>query len=409
MFQGTGKFRPGKDKVHYALAVYGDEEHRAVQKSLKEGWLGLGKYTEEFEKKFAALVGKKYGVILTSGSAANLLALEILRLPYGAEVITPACTFSTTFSTIIKNHLIPVVADSEIGTYNLDLRNLPNMLSQKTCAILVPHTVGSVNDMVTLQSFAKKHKLYLIDDSCDTIGSRFGGKPTGAYSDLTTNSFYASHHITAAGGGGMLTMNDPALRNHALAHRDWGRGGNNAEDLKSRFQFNLDGIPYDGKYTYTAVGYNLKPVELQSAFALAQLKKLPKFNKIRERNFNSLYKFFEGYQDFFILPASHPKAESSWLAFPLTLKDNVPFSRHDLLHFLESNNIQTRLLFAGNILRHPAYKNVPHRVVGTLANADKIMRDSFLIGMNHGLTPAHIDYMKDKFSEFLKKYPMHRV
>src|SRR3989344_553118 len=398
------KFRPGKDKVYYAQAVYGDEEIEAVVQCLKEGWLGMGKYVAEFQDKVAKIFGKQYGVVVNSGSSANYAALKALNLPVGSEVITPACTFATTFSTIVLNNLLPVVADSDLGTYNLDLSKLEAMLSNKTRAVIVPHTLGNLNDMATLSKFCKKHNLYLIEDSCDTIGGQFSGQPTGVWSDITTASFYASHHITAAGGGGIVCINDSELARHVYAYREWGRAAqHDSEELDFRFTAEHTGVHYDKKFTYTHMGHNLKPVEVMFAFGLVQLKKLPEVVETRRKFFESLLNFFKNYEEYFILPEEHPDAKVTWLAFPLTIRDGAPFERFELLKFLEDRNIQTRLLFAGNILRHPAYKNVPCRVVGDLTNADKIMRDSLVIGAHQGMTAEMVDYVKVTFEEFLKK------
>lgn len=405
VYNKSAKFVPGRDKIWYAQAVYGDEEIAAVVECLKQGWLGMGKYVFEFEKKVAEIFGKKYGAVVNSGSTANLVALKILDLPRGSEVITPACTFPTTYSTILLNDLIPVVADSEIGAYNLNLSNLERMLSEKTRAIIVPHTLGNLNDMGRLSEFCRQHKLRLVEDSCDTIGGKFGGKPTGAYSDVTTSSFYASHHITAGGGGGIVCVSEPELARHAYGYREWGRAAlTDSEDLDDRFTDEITGILYDKKFTYTHTGYNLKPVEMMFAFGLMQLKKLDEVIKIRKNVFGALLEFFKGYEEHFVLPKEHPKAEVTWLAFPLTIKDGVSFERFELIKFLEEHNIQTRLLFAGNVLRHPAYKNAPHRVVGNLTNADKIMRDSLVIGAHHGMTMEMVNYIKEVFRSFLNKH-----
>ncbi len=405
VYNKSATFSPGKDKVYYAQAVYGDEEIAAVVKCLKEGWLGMGKYVAEFEAKVAKIFGHKHGVVVNSGSSADLLALKIFDFPPGSEVITPACTFATTFSAIVINGLVPVVGDSELGSYNLDLRNLEKMLSKKTRAVIVPHTLGNLNDMETLSSFCKKHNLRLVEDSCDTIGGNFNGRPTGSYSDVTTSSFYASHHVTAGGGGGIVCFSDRELSQHAYAFREWGRAAlNDSERLEDRFTDKLTGIHYDKKFTYTHMGYNLKPVEMMFAFGLVQLERLKETIRLRRQVFNDLVDFFSGYEDLFIVPKEHPKAEVTWLALPLTIKDGAPFKRFELIKFLEDRNVQTRLLFAGNILRHPAYKNVPHRVVGSLKNADKIMEDSFAIGAHQAMTPEVVDYVKGVFREFLRKY-----
>lgn len=398
-------FKPGIDKVYYSQAVYDEKEIEAVLKCLKEGWLGLGKYTKEFENKIAKLFGKKIGVITNSGSSANLLTFHILELPIGSEVITPACTFATTCSEIIHHRLMPVFGDSVLGNYNMDLNLLDKMISKKTKAIILPHILGNLNDMVTLRKFCDEYNLYLIDDSCDTHGSKLEGKPTGFWSDITTTSFYASHHITAAGGGGMICLDDKMLHKKACQARDWGRVlEEDTEDFEIRFSAQLDGIPYDGKFLYERIGYNFKPVEIMSAFGLVQLKKLPEFNKCRKYNFERLFKFFKNYEDFFILPSSLTKSEVYWLAFPLTIKDKAPFNRLDIVTWLEKHNIQTRPLFVGNILRQPAFRNIPHRIIGNLNNADKIMRDTFVIGCHHGLTDKMLDYVFEVANSFFKKF-----
>ncbi len=402
IFNAKKTFTPGKDKIYYAQASYGKDEINAVVKCLQEGWLGMGKYVAEFEQKVSGIFGHTHGLVVNSGSSADYLAFKVLGLPEGSEVITPACTFPTTYSAILLSGLVPVVGDSELGSYNLDLKNLEKMLSPKTRAVMIPHTLGNLNDMEVLSAFCKKHNLYLVEDSCDTIGGTFNGKPMGAYSDMTTSSFYASHITTAGGGGGILCMSKPEFWRTAYAFREWGRAAlDNNEEISQRFTTELTGISYDRKFTYTHMGHNLKPVEMMFAFGLVQLKKLNKFLAMRRKVFDGLCDFFKGYENYFILPKEHPKAKVAWLAFPLTLKDNVPFTRLELVSYLEAANIQTRLLFAGNILRQPGYKDTPRRVVGTLANADKIMRDSFVIGAHQCITPKMLRYVKETFKKFL--------
>lgn len=396
----------GKDRIHYCQAVYGNEEIEAVVKSLKSGMLGPGPITAEFEDKIAHLFGKKYGLFVNSGSSANLVAVEIANLPKGAEVITQACTFPTTLSAIIINGLTPVFIDSEIGTYNIDVNKIEEAVSHKTKAIFISHALGNLNHMPKIQKLCQKYKLLFIEDSCDTIGGKFAGKPTGCWSDITTTSFYAPHHMTAAGAGGMVTTNDKLLRREANIFRDWGRALPEYDDLniKKRLSYKIDNVNYDGKFTFLKMGYNFKPIELQAAFGLVQLKKLAKFNRIRARNFGRLYRFFQNYEEHFILPKSHTQAEVYWLAFPLTIRKKSPIIRRDLLIYLEEHNIQTRLVFAGNILHHIPYKNTPHRVFGKLTNADIIMHQSFLIGCHHGLTSEMVDYVCETFEKYFKRY-----
>lgn len=401
----ANKFIAGKDKVYYAKAMYGDEEIEAVVACLKKGGLGSGELTKQFEKKIADLFGQKYGLSVNSGSSGIFLALKAAEFPEGAEVITPACTFSTTFSSIILNNYVPVVGDSVIGSYNLDLNNLEKLVSPKTKAILAPHVLGNIQDMQRLSSFCKRNNLLFIEDSCDTIGGSFDGKYTGTYSDVAISSFSAPHIITAGGGSGVITTSNEALKKNAYAYRENGKAIEiESEEIADRFTDEFTDVLYDKKFTYTQLGFNLRPVEMMFAFGLEQLKRLSEFIEIRKRNFNELYNFFKEYQDYFILPEVHPKADPVWLAFPLTIAEGAPFSRFDVIQFLEEKNIQTRMLLAGNILRHPGYKKIYYRTIGNLENADRIMKDSFVIGCHQGITSEMVDYVKNTFYDFLKKF-----
>lgn len=399
------KFKPGEDWVTYTRAVYGQAEIDAVVKALKEDWIGNGKYTEEFEKKVAALFGKKYGLFVNSGSSANMLALELLDFPAGSEVITPALTFGTTISPIVMKNLVPVIVDSKLGTYNIDVDKVEEAITFKTVAIMVPHAAGSLNDMVRLREMCDKYRLKLIEDSCDTQGSRLHGKPTGVWSDITTTSFYASHNMTAGGGGGMIMTDDETMIRRAKMFRDWGRALPEYFDqtFEDRYSVKVDGIDYDGKFTFQELGYNMKGVEMQAAFGLVQLERLPEFNRIRSSNFNKMYRFFKRYEHVFILPEELPGAEGYWLSFPLTIRESSGIDRKDLLRYLEQHKIQTRLLFAGNILRHPAYKGKDYniRVVGSLENSDQVMKNTFLFAAHHGLDDDQIEYLTHTIAKFL--------
>ena len=398
-------FVPGRDCVFYTRAVYDEEEIAAVVQCLRDGWLGPGALTESFENQIAALFGKRYGLMVNSGSSANLIAMEIAHLPPGSEVIAQACTFPTTLNPIIMKGCIPVFVDSKVGTYNLDVDQLEAAISPQTKAIFISHAVGSINDMERIRAICDRYRLLFLEDSCDTHGSLFDGKPTGCWSDITTTSFYASHNITAGGGGGMVMVNDNALIREAKIYRDWGRAlpENNDEDMEQRFSFRLNDTDYDGKFYYLRMGYNFTPVEMQAAFGLVQLKKLPYFNTIRARNFNRLYQFLSRYPEHFILPESHPKATGYWLAFPVTLRETSPIVRRDFLTYLERNKIQTRLLFAGNVRYHEPYQHIPCRVHGTLTGADTIMRRTFLIGCHHGLTEEMLTYMEHIIAQYIER------
>ncbi len=398
-------FRPGEDQIFYTKPVYGKEEIHAVMEALENGWLGNGKLTEEFERQVAALFGKKHGLFVNSGSSANLLATEVLDLPPGSEIITQACTFPATANQIIRLGYTPVFVDAIVGNYNIDVDQIEEAISERARAICISHIFGNINDMERVQAIARKYNLVFIEDSCDTHGSLYKGKPPGLWSDITTTSFYATHNITAAGGGGMVMANDPALLHQAKIIRDWGRAipeSSMDEGVHERFSLQLAGVDYDGKFLYPRIGHNLKALEIQAAFGLEQLKKLEHFNIIRKRNVARLKEFFSRYQQYFILPQVLPEAEVAWLAFPLTIRHDAPFVRKDLVMYLEQNKIQTRPLFTGNLLRHPGYRNIPHRRIGELKNADYILRHSFVIGCHHGLTDAMIDYVTETVERFLK-------
>lgn len=393
-------------KILYAQAVYGKEEKQAVLKSLDNEWLASGPLVEQFEIKIAKLFGKKYGVAVNSGSSANLLAIRALNLPKGSEVITPTCTFATSVSEIVNNNLTPVFVDSVIGRYTIDEDLVEQAITNQTSAILVPQLIGGVADMKRLAKIAKKHKLYLIDDSCDTLAPYFGEKTVASYAEVTTTSFYGSHIITACGIGGMVLTDSEKIRDRVITLRDWGRIGNDQEEFSKRFDYKIDNIPYDAKFLYSEFGYNLKMNEVCAAFGLEQLKRLPKFLKIRRENFNKLNAFFGSYSNYFDLPYTLKGVTTNWLAFPLCVKPNAPFKRYDLLEYLEKNGIQTRVIFSGNITRHPVYKNNNYSWRGpkSFPIADYIMANGFLIGCHQGMGQVDIDYIFKTCEQFFKRY-----
>jgi len=391
-------------RILYAEAVFGEEEKQAVLRSMDNKWLASGPLVKEFEGKVAKLFGKKYGIAVNSGSSADLLAIQSLHFPKGAEVITPACTFSTTVSSIIHNNLVPVFVDTVIGRYTIDEDLVEKAITKKTKIIFVPQLVGGVCDMARLRKIADKHKLILIDDSCDTFAPYFNSKTAASYSDLTTTSFYGSHIITALGFGGMVLVDDEKLRDRIYTLRDWGRVGNDKEAFEKRFNFSIDEIPYDAKFLYSELGYNLKMNEAGAAFGLVQLKRLGGFLKKRTHNFKKLKQFFSKYKKWFVLPYLLRRAETNWLAFPLTVRKNAPFTRYDFLKHLESRGIQTRVLFSGNIVRHPVYKDIKFKVSGSLKNADAIMASSLLLGCHQALTDKDILYVQQASEEFFEKY-----
>ncbi len=391
-------------KVLYAQAVYGEEEKKAVLASLDNKWLASGPLVKQFEEKIAKLFGKKYGIAVNSGSSANLLLLGSLGLPKGSEIITPAMTFATTVAPIIQNGFIPVFVDCLLGRNTIDEDLVEGAISRKTKAIMVPHLIGGVVDLRKLREIAEKYKLFIIEDSCDTLAPSLGNKQSASYADATTTSFYGSHIITALGMGGMILTDSEAIRDSVITKRDWGRVGNDSEAFEKRFDFTIDSIPYDGKFLYGELGYNMKLNEAAAAFGLEQLKRLSKFLQLRERNFTILTAYFAKYEKWFYLPYLLKDAKTNWLAFPLTIKKEAPFNRYEFLEHLEKKGIQTRVMFSGNITRHPIYKKIKYRVASSLKNSDTIMASGFLLGCHQGLDKKSITLITNSAEEFLSHY-----
>ena len=393
-------------RIPYALAVHDEDEENAVLEVIKNHQTIIGKRVREFENKIASLFGKKFGVMVNSGSSANLLAIEILNLPKNSEVITPVLTFATTIAPIIQKQLIPVFVDVEPETYLINVNDIEKMIGKNTKALMIPSLLGNIPDLKRIRKIADDHNLIFIEDSCDTLGATFENMPTGNYSDISTTSFYGSHIITAGGEGGMLCMNNSELEIKARILREWGRTSaiTESESIEDRYSSSLNEIPYDSKFIFKEIGYNFLPTEISAAFGLAQLKKLQKFKKIRNENFNKLKEFFSDF-DYFILPKRHQLSESAWMNFPLTITQNAPFSRLEIVKHLEKNQIQTRPIFTGNVLHQPAFKNILHKNLEMeFPNANNIMKNSFLIGCHQGLSPAHIEKIMKTFRLFLDKY-----
>ncbi|MDO8658722.1 MAG: aminotransferase class I/II-fold pyridoxal phosphate-dependent enzyme [Candidatus Levybacteria bacterium] len=400
--------KPHGLRIPYALAVHGTEEKNRVVKVLDEHRTNTGKETVEFEKKIARLFGKKFGIMVNSGSSANLLAIELLNLEEGAEVITPILTFSTTVAPLIKHRLVPVFVDVTPGKYTIAIDDIEKLITKKTKALLIPLLLGNVPDMQRLSKIAKKHKLFLIEDSCDTLGATFKSVPTGVYSDIVTTSFFGSHIITAGGNGGMIVVDKIKWRNKAKILRGWGRSSSlfsESEDISKRFKTKIGSIPYDAKFIFEDVGYNFLPSEMGASFGNAQLGKLSTFRKKREWNFIKLLDFFKKYEKYFILPDQDPLVRTQWLAFPLTIRKNAPFTRLEVVTYLEKNNVQTRPIFTGNILAQPGFKNISNRYRhDDFPVTNHIMERGFLIGCHHGLEEKHVSRLKELFSIFLDKY-----
>ncbi|MFA6533775.1 MAG: lipopolysaccharide biosynthesis protein RfbH [Patescibacteria group bacterium] len=411
------KFIPGKTLVRYAGAVYDQAEVKAMIAAILDGWFGLGKQGEKFETGLAEFIGTKGGILTNSGSSASLLATNGLmstllpeseRLKPGDEIITPACGFPTTINPALILGLVPVFLDVNLETCNINADDLEKALSDKTRAIFLPHTLGNPNEMDKVVEFARAHRLYLVEDNCDALGSEYDGRKTGSFGDLATASFYPAHHITI-GEGGMVFYNDEKFVQPIRSLRDWGRACHCRGDEQSslgacnnRFSFKINNRPCDHKYMYSQIGYNLKPVEFQAAMGVEQLKKLPEFIVRREHNFNRLYEQVKNLEEFFILPKSLPKAKPCWFAFPLTIRAGAPFDRLSIINYLEERLIQTRPLFAGNIIRQPAYQQAKYRIVDELKNSDYILHHTFFVGVYPGLDDAMIDYIADNINGFIK-------
>jgi len=394
------------DRVPYGLAVHDSEEEEAVLEVIKNHKTIMGDNVKLFEKKVSDLFGKELGVMVNSGSSANLLAMELLDCPKNSEVITPILTFATTLSPILKKELIPVFVDVEPETYIVNIDEIEQAITSKTKALMIPSLLGNIPDLRRLRKIADENNLIFIEDSADTLGATFDNIPTGKFSDISTTSFYGSHIITAAGEGGMICCNNQKWEKRCRILRGWGRTSalNESEKIEDRFDIKLNDIPYDSKFIFEEMGYNFLPTEISAAFGLVQLKKLKKFAAIRQDNFNSLYEFFSKIK-FFKLPRQLPEVKTSWLAFPLTINENAPFSRLEIVKHLEMIGIQTRPVFTGNVLKQPAFSKINYKNLGKdYEIANYIMENSFLIGCNHGLTEKHIEKIKNAFITFLSKY-----
>ena len=397
-------------KIYYGKAIYDKKEINASLSVLKSKSLTLidGPLVKELEKKISKLFGKKYGLMVNSGSSDNLLALASLNLKKGDEVITPTLTFSTTVAPIYQLGLTPHFIDVESNSFVAKIDQIKKAINKKTKAIMVPNLLGNVPNWKNIFQIAKKKNIKIIEDSADTIGYRVQKKNLGKYSDITTNSMYASHIITGAGFGGMVCFNDKKTYERAKLLRGWGRSSaifNESEGIKKRFNIKVDGIPYDGKYIFSDMGYNFLPSEISAAFALEQLKKLPKSIKKRNSNFVNLKNFFSNFPNYFDLPSQQKGLITAWLAYPIIIKNGVKLNRQKLQIFLEKKGIQTRTIFTGNILRQPIMKKRFYKKVKDAElNSNNIMHNGVLIGCHHGLNNKDLNYIKKTFSLFMKEH-----
>ena len=404
------EFVPGETPVLVAGRVFDNQEIESLVDASLDFWLTTGRFAEQFEREFARYFELRNAVLVNSGSSANLLAVTALtspklgdrRLKPGDEVITVAAGFPTTVNPMVQLGLVPVFVDVSISTYNIDSSQLEAALSPKTRAIMLAHTLGNPFDLSTVTAFAKRHSLWLVEDCCDAVGSTYAGRKVGTFGDLATTSFYPAHHITMGEGGSVLT-NTPLLKTLVESFRDWGRdcwcdpGAENT--CGKRFDWQLGQLPYgyDHKYTYSHIGYNLKATDMQAAVGVAQLKKLPQFVEARKRNFAVLKEGLKDLQEFFVLPEATPNSDPSWFGFPMLVRPEAPFTRNELVRFLDQKKIGTRLLFGGNLTRQPAYQHVPYRAIGPLNNTDTVANDLLWIGVYPGLTRPMLDYVLDTF------------
>ena len=394
------------DQISYAKTVYGQEEIDAVVQCLNES-TQMGKYARDFESKIAKLFSKKYALYVNSGSSALYLAIESLNIPKFSEVITPVLTFSTTVGCLIKNDLIPVFTDVEPYSYCIDVEQIEKLITKKTKAILAPNLMGNICNWIAIREIADKYNLIVIEDSADTLGAKFkNGKYSGFYTDVSITSFYGSHIINCAGNGGALAINNEKTLNNAKLLRSWGRSSSlfdeKSEAIENRFNIKLDDIDYDAKFVFETVGYNLEGSEIGAAFGLVQLKKLNENIITRQENFKRQNSFFKKYEEYFQIPLENNDCETAWLAYPIVIKKEAPFSRREFQIFLEKRNIQTRVVFTGNILRQPMCKDIKKKVLDEgYPNADLIMKRGVLLPIHHGMTNDMFKRLHFEIESFL--------
>jgi CDP-4-dehydro-6-deoxyglucose reductase, E1 len=411
-------FVPGESVVPVSGKVYGSDELQHLVDASLDFWLTSGRFNEKFEKLLSSQLGIKHSLTVNSGSSANLVAFSSLLSPKlrnreplkpGDEVITVAAGFPTTVNPIFQNGCVPVFVDVDLPTYNVDVSKLESALSKKTRAIMLAHTLGNPFNLNAIMNMVEKYDLWLIEDCCDALGSTYEGTQVGSFGDIGTLSFYPAHHITMGEGGAVFT-NRGSLRVIMESIRDWGRdcycppGQDNT--CKKRFDWQLGELPYgyDHKYTYSHMGYNLKVTDMQAAVGVAQIDRLPGFIQSRKQNFEYLMSGLRHLEEYFILPEATPNSDPSWFGFPLTIRDGAPFKRVELLKFLDDNKIGSRLIFSGNITKQPYLAGRNYRISGALTNTDKIMNDSFWIGVYPGLQEKMLQFIAERLTNFVGRY-----
>tara|TARA_A100001035_G_scaffold280246_1_gene284884 strand:+ start:1041 stop:2240 length:1200 start_codon:yes stop_codon:yes gene_type:complete len=396
------------EPISYAKTVYGKEEIDAVIKCLGES-TQMGNYSRMFESQIAKLFNKKYCLYVNSGSSALYIGIEALNLPEGSEVITPALTFSTSVGCLVKNNLVPVFVDVDLNTYCIDCEQIEKNISENTKAILAPNLLGNLCDWPLIRKIADKYNLVVIEDSADTLGAKIDGNSSGFYSDISITSFYGSHIINCAGNGGALALNDENVLSEAKLLRSWGRSSSlfdeKSESINNRFNVSLEGIEYDAKFVFEKVGYNVEGNEVGASFGLTQLKKLKQNILTRQNNFKKQFDFFEKHNDFFMNPLQNKNVDTAWLAYPILIKESAPFTRREFQIYLEERNIQTRVVFTGNILKQPMTKNINKKISEYgYKNSDLIMKQGVLLPVHHGLTDGMFMRLHKTINDFLSNF-----
>ena len=393
-------------KIPYGKNVYDQREINAVLSTLKKS-TQMGKSVNKFENKISKLFAKKFGLMVNSGSSALILALKVMNFKKGSEIITPCLNFGTAVSSITLSNLVPIFVDCEIDTLQIDIKKIESKITKKTKALLIPNLIGNLPDWKKIRQIANKHKLLVIEDSADTLGATINRKPSGIYSDISITSFYGSHIISCAGNGGMFLTNNNDFFNKAKVLRSWGRMSTlikDSENINKRLGIKLKGFDYDRKFVFSEAGYNFEPSEIGASFGLVQLKKFKNFSALRNRNFKLHYDFFKKLSNYFMVPKIERNVKTNFLAYPIILKDNKKFTRKKIQIFLEKQNIQTRPIFTGNSLRHPAFSNLinSRNKLNSFRNADYIMKYGLLVGCHQGLKDKDISYIHSRIIKFIR-------